>query len=104
ENHVKAFFRKPSHLRIYGQLIGVGMYAIFAVSFTMKWIVWFGLLLLLYGLCRFYWKEAQSSSFFKMLPWSWRDEYDAQRKSIYLMMLPGIVLYTLSMGVGIWLF
>lgn len=95
---VKSFFRNSGNLKLYFQFVVIGVFAIISTPFWFRWVLWILLALLLISWIKSYRREIFLSPFISMYKWKYQDLIASNRKSVFLLVLPGFLILSLFLG------
>lgn len=101
ESAVKAFYRSRVNIKLYLQFSCIGMAACYLPPFPVNVLVYAALIMLLSYWMNGYRKYFLSSRFMSMLPLAESDAYLLSSPAMRLLMLPSILLLSLTLGIRI---
>ncbi|RUT31551.1 hypothetical protein EJP77_09115 [Paenibacillus zeisoli] len=101
ESAVKAFYRSRVNIKLYLQFTLIGMAACYLPPFPINVLVYVALIMMLSYWMNGYRKYFLTSPFMNMLPLAESDAYLLSSPAMRLLMLPSILLLSLSMGIRI---
>jgi len=95
---IKSFFRRFTQVKMYAQLVAVGIAAITLLSLWLKVAIWAAFALLFADWLKAYWKEVEAAAFVRMFTWKDWDRRIAASKAVFLIMLPGFLILSAAAG------
>lgn len=98
EVFIKLFFRSSSGAQLYLQFIGICSFAIFALPLSMKWVMWAVSAFLLAYMVKLNFKDARETPFLQMFALKGKVLHEALTKSLFLTILPGILIISTIFG------
>ncbi|WP_409343071.1 ABC transporter permease [Paenibacillus sp. MBLB4367] len=95
---VKSFFRSKANMKVYIQLAVISCGGIVAIPAAGKWMLWFGSGLLLTYYTKLYVRDVGAEPFLKLFRWQDHAVWEARKKAVFLIMLPGFLLIGAVLG------